>query len=492
VFKQSAEPEVLPFSEKTLESQKRHQEVMADFENKRKAKSLNLPTDDRLVQLRLRELGEPIILFGELPPERRDRLRDIMVKRGIEDGMPSSAPAPKSGNEIYQDADLFYTEGSAALKTARIAIAKYSIPKAKERIAQQKRRRELESDNDWLFKEDRRLQTLFDHFEGFAPVTSQVGEERPLSHVTFLPDSEHLVTASFNGVCKMWRASDTGLVQTFNGHTDRASSIAVHPGCMSTQTKSTLNLATSGFDGLVNLWSLEDMHPLQTLKGHQHRVNKVAFHPSGKYVASASTDLTWRLWDIETGKEILEQEGHVRGILSIAFQLDGALAVTGGQDSIARVWDIRTGKSIQVFRGHSRQIISFDWAPNGYQIVSGSEDNTAKVWDIRKKRNVYTIPGHTNNVQTVKFCHDGDLFMTASFDNTIRLWNPLDWSHIRTIVGNEGKIMAADLSPNHKYFVTANYDRTWRLFERTKVKAAEGGNSAMLTSNNNGPTAMEH
>jgi U4/U6 small nuclear ribonucleoprotein PRP4 len=34
---------------------------------------LTIPTDDKLVKLRLRELGEPIILFGEEPTERRER-----------------------------------------------------------------------------------------------------------------------------------------------------------------------------------------------------------------------------------------------------------------------------------------------------------------------------------------------------------------------------------------------------------------------------------
>lgn len=33
-----------------------------------------------------------------------------------------------------KEKEIFYTEGTAALKAARIWIAKYSIPKAKERL----------------------------------------------------------------------------------------------------------------------------------------------------------------------------------------------------------------------------------------------------------------------------------------------------------------------------------------------------------------------
>lgn len=41
-------------------------ELLAELERKKRARKLqNVPTDDRKVRLRLRELGEPITLFGE-------------------------------------------------------------------------------------------------------------------------------------------------------------------------------------------------------------------------------------------------------------------------------------------------------------------------------------------------------------------------------------------------------------------------------------------
>jgi U4/U6 small nuclear ribonucleoprotein PRP4 len=41
-------------------------ELLAELERKKRARKLqNVPTDDRKVRLRLRELGEPITKFGE-------------------------------------------------------------------------------------------------------------------------------------------------------------------------------------------------------------------------------------------------------------------------------------------------------------------------------------------------------------------------------------------------------------------------------------------
>ena len=69
--------------------------------------------------------------------------------------------------------------------------------------------------------------------------------------------------------------------------------------------------------------------PLAVLKGHQDRICRVAFHPSGRYVASASFDTSWRLWDITTSKELLLQEGHSKEVYSVEFQDDGALVASG-------------------------------------------------------------------------------------------------------------------------------------------------------------------
>ncbi len=235
------------------------------MEIKKKARTLNVPTDDRLVQTKLRELGEPILFFGEQPPERRERLKDILVRKGIDDAMPTSLPSSYAQSAAQQQDELFYTEGSVALKAARIAITKYSVAKTKERLIQQKKRRELEDNVDWLVKEDARLNTLYGAFEGFNLVASQVGDDRPLSYCTFLPDSEHLITTSWNGACKMWRAKDSAMVQLFNGHTDRATSMVPHPSCMTTQSKSALNFASSGFDKMVMLWSMDNSAPLGIL-----------------------------------------------------------------------------------------------------------------------------------------------------------------------------------------------------------------------------------
>jgi len=131
-------------------------------------------------------------------------------------------------------------------------------------------------------------------------------------------------------------------------HSDRVGGVAWHPQATLSQPETALNLASGGADGTVALWSLKrydprekppfnantrtfptSESPLSVLEGHEGRVCRVAFHPSGRYVASASFDTSWRLWDAEKGKELLIQEGHSKEVYTVGFQGDGSLIASG-------------------------------------------------------------------------------------------------------------------------------------------------------------------
>jgi len=122
--------------------------ILSDLDRKKLARKIALPTNDNEVRSRLRELDQPITLFGEGPADRRDRLRDLIAKARMEkmggfdarDGMQvegtgtdeedgdSEDSEGEEGGEGDKDEE-FYTEGTAALKKARRQIAEYSLPR---------------------------------------------------------------------------------------------------------------------------------------------------------------------------------------------------------------------------------------------------------------------------------------------------------------------------------------------------------------------------
>ena len=66
--------EVLEFSEELAASANRQEELLADFERRKQARLINVPTDDTEVKLNLRALGEPCVLPWPCPLLARNGL----------------------------------------------------------------------------------------------------------------------------------------------------------------------------------------------------------------------------------------------------------------------------------------------------------------------------------------------------------------------------------------------------------------------------------
>jgi len=73
------EVEVLELSSESRAEQLQHAASIRKLEEKKRARSVYVPTDIKEVKLRLRELGHPTTLFGEVPFDRRERLRIIVA-----------------------------------------------------------------------------------------------------------------------------------------------------------------------------------------------------------------------------------------------------------------------------------------------------------------------------------------------------------------------------------------------------------------------------
>ncbi|KAH9823311.1 serine/threonine-protein kinase PRP4 [Melampsora americana] len=386
-----------------------HANLLNSLDRATRSRQLAVPTNEVAIRVRLRELGEPMTLFGERPEDRRDRLRYVLSQIAEAKGWELE----KDGNEEDEDKEEeeeeeeeeFYTEGTEALLMARRSIAEFSLTNARKRIIRQK----LEA-NLPLNKIMSTRKSVYAELKTYTNLGSQVGDERPISMVRFSPNSKLLATGSWTGTAKVWNipsctpyADEKDSKSVFKGHSDRIGGLAWHPEATLGQSTSSLNMVTGGADSKVQLWSLTSEKPLRTLEGHGGRVCRVAFHPAGRHVASASFDTTWRLWDAETGTELLTQEGHSREVYSLEFQSDGALLCSGGLDAIGRVWDLRSGKTVMVLDGHVKDILAIDFSPNGHQIATGSNDDNIRIWDIRSLKAVYTIPAHLSSVSDVRF-----------------------------------------------------------------------------------------
>lgn len=447
-----SEGEYLELSED--KDNERHLELLAEFDRRKRERAIAVPTDDAAVKARFRELGEPICLFGEGPPERRDRLRTLLADLG-EDVLRKDEEVQDKKEEL--DQEVWYHEGPQELKIARLWIARFSIPRANERL-KHARIQQARPDPEKAAKTQdihRKLRNLYNF-------CSQIGDDRPLSFCRFSPDSQMLATASWSGLCKLWSVPDCEPIRILRGHNERVGAIVFHPQATLSLEESSPCMASCAADGTVLLWSMTSDTPIANIEGHEKRVSRVEYHPSGRFLGTCCFDNSWRLWDLEQLKEVLHQEGHSREPYDLSFQTDGSLMATCGLDARGLVWDLRTGQCIMPLDGHLKKVLSIDFASNGYHIATGSEDQKVMVWDLRKRQCVYTIPAHTNLVSSVKY-HD-DFLLSASYDAKVKVWSHPGWAPLKTLTGHEQKITCVDISPDGKYLASSSFDRTFKLW----------------------------
>lgn len=348
--------------------------LLEEFERKKKARQINVSTDDAEIKKSLRQLNEPICLFGEGPADRRIRLRELLSMLG--DNAISKRhddDDKKSSNKEQDTNQTWFHEGSDHLRISRLWIAEYSLPRAKARLEEARAQAALPGAT-----KASRMVELQKKIQALVPQCSQVADTRPISTCNFNYDSTLLMTASWSGLIKIWDMPNGNLVHTLRGHSGQVGGVAFRNHAKDCFEEVTM--ASCSSDGMVKLWSMKSEESIADITGHMpNRVSKLAFHPSGRFLGTACHDKSWRLWDLEQKQEVLHQEGHAKAVHAIAFQIDGSVVLTGGHDAFGRVWDLRTGRCIMFLDGHMGKIYAVDFSPNGYHMITGSEDNSCKV-----------------------------------------------------------------------------------------------------------------
>ncbi|KAJ5899849.1 hypothetical protein N7495_004593 [Penicillium taxi] len=464
------------------------------LERKKRAEAMIVPTDDARVRMRLRELGEPIMLFGEPNIQRRDRLREVLMVLSERDVPMEDAATPQE--EVAGEGDPkneeFFTQGPDELLAARKTIAIFSLHQARNRINRLKEEAKIP-----LKEHQRQRQAIYPKLNEVKLYGSLNSDNRPISICRFSPDGQILATGSWSGNIKLYSVPnlEEKLVLA-GGHKDRVGGIAWHPGASSS---STVNLISGGGEGDVNLWSLDSKKPLATLRGHTGRVCRTEFHPMGRYAASASYDYTWRLWDIETQQELLYQEGHSLEVYAVSFNKDGSLVASGGLDSHGYIWDLRTGRRVMALHGHMGEIYSIDWHPDATRLLTASADGWVKCWDLRQSKCTAQVGAHSSVVTDVRWYkgngsatfarpkappkdesadrkdtgrmwqglqpkNAGTFFLSAGFDKTVKIWGCDDWEPVKKLEGHSGNVLSTDISEDAKWIASSGHDRTVKIW----------------------------
>lgn len=189
------------------------QSALDELERKRRMRMMAITTDDTEVRKHLRQLGEPITLFGEGPADRRNRLKELLSYYGTDAIEKKKEEEATKVENKDQTETTWYHEGPDSLQAARLWLAYYSLPRAKQRLANAKLELEIPESTRTAKRYFALYPSMFQSFSYFNfeiyrqemvrrmrsmnIMCSQVGDTRPISFCEFSPNGSLLATASW-------------------------------------------------------------------------------------------------------------------------------------------------------------------------------------------------------------------------------------------------------------------------------------------------------
>ena len=189
---------------------------LKQLESDRLLRTIIVPTDDLIVQKRLKILNAPITLLEETIPDRRDRLRQLMVEKIVYDKIDvinlfdhiDYVEEAKLKQE--QDAKIqlkaYFTEGSEALKAARLKMHNYSLEKYHLRMENMKNYKEKILDKEYAISEENKYKKYINNVRDFSVVKSEIAGNRAISAIKYNSSNEYIISGSWDGSLKLWKA----------------------------------------------------------------------------------------------------------------------------------------------------------------------------------------------------------------------------------------------------------------------------------------------
>jgi eukaryotic-like serine/threonine-protein kinase len=334
---------------------------------------------------------------------------------------------------------------------------------------------------------------------------TQTGEKRgslrghtgTLTSVAFSPDGQHVATASFDGMAKVW---DVAAAHDAVNLEEGPQAVAVMG-----EGPQALAVMTASPDGRYLAWARRSPQTVTVFDVSARRVLcRVPYHagaitlsPEGRWLATQvplpDRPGEWglKLWDARTGAE-----GHtLRSAYFLSFSPDGkrlAVGWFGGGEWTLQLWDPETGRQLRTLRapiGGLAPSHVLGFSPDGKGLAVGwiGGERTTKLWDppgsvTPEDRWLLSVNlGATFSLDGKRFeqanlSPDGKRFATVdnvqvgdgrdlAYAGQVHVWDTASVRRLFVCRGHTHVINAVAFSPDGERLATASMDRTVKLWD---------------------------
>jgi WD40 repeat protein len=275
----------------------------------------------------------------------------------------------------------------------------------------------------------------------------------PLSPLTLVTEK----TTSSECVTQHSTKRITRLSQTFEGHHDFISVVAVLPN--------TQRMVTSSKDKTLYLSDLTTKKVLKRLVGHSSDVSGLAVSRDGKFIASC--DITGGIipWNGKSGVCVINDHARGGGFTRTKFtpQFENGWFTTAQNGSAARTND---SVALYLITAHQSNEVhmSLDFSADG-SILASAGDRMVKFWCTAKWKEKDIIPLDAA-VHCIRYSSSGERLAIAT-ENNICIYNPATRQHIKMLMGHSGGTFTLTWAPQGIYLLSggSKHDPTIRVWD---------------------------
>ena len=300
------------------------------------------------------------------------------------------------------------------------------------------------------------------------------GNAGPVISAAYTSDGEKLFTSYSNGEVKVWDLSLEGDQEWL------------------TIPNMAIGFDTRSGNRLVNL-NVDPDHPkVQVIEVSPEGVRKITSIPLEHGVPYTMFDTdkalsrlvvlypdedTIHVFNLSTGQElssfsilesVLQASNRMTRIDNIKLSPDGTRLLTANDDGEVYLWDVQSGDWLEGLYGHIGfygSWDSLDFSPDGTMIATANSDGSVRIWDAKSRAPLHTLAGHTGQYSNVDFSEDGKLLLATGEGTTVNLWNTQTGQLVLTIPQFPTYVNNLEISPDAKYLAVARLDGITQLWD---------------------------
>lgn len=274
--------------------------------------------------------------------------------------------------------------------------------------------------------------------------------------VSFFPNDKMLLSASADGVVRLWSLVDGKLMQTFRNPDGVSAAAAV--------SADGRWLARADKGNTISLWNLMDQAHGHSLVAHIAPVTRLLFSPDASMLVSYDSSGQLLLWDMETYSIKQRYPIYEREVTAIDFGTNSRWVATGDVSGEVIYWSVN-GRKVATVKALDNSITSVAFSPDGKWLATAGRGGFLKLWSTSATVADVQIKGVPNDITSLYFTPDSSGLLISGVESELQLWDIESARRVHGYEGHQGRVLDSTLSYDGKWLATIATDGLIRVWQ---------------------------